>query len=45
MLRDLRLLGFQPTLLAPPSAPGSQTSAPTSRQAVGPTAIRTADLG
>jgi hypothetical protein len=34
MLRDLRLLGFQPTLLAPPNAPAS----PTTRQGVSPTA-------
>ncbi len=28
VLRDLRLLGFQPTLLAPPDPPGFQTSGP-----------------
>jgi hypothetical protein len=45
MLRDLRLLGFQPTLLAPSSAPGFQTSGPTSSQGASPTALETADLG
>jgi hypothetical protein len=45
MLRDLRLLGFQPTLLAPPNAPGFQSSGPTSRQGVGAPGIGTADLG
>jgi hypothetical protein len=45
MLRDLRLLGFQPTMLAPPNAPGFQAGGPTPRQGVSPTAIETADLG
>jgi len=45
MLRDLRLLGFQPTLLAPPNGPGLQDGGPTRRQGVGPPAIGTADLG
>jgi hypothetical protein len=45
VLRDLRLLGFQPTLLAPPDPPGFQTSGPTSRQDVSSPGIRTAHLG
>ena len=45
VLRDLRLLGFQPTLLAPPDAPGFQTSGPTSRQGVSSPGIGTAHLG
>lgn len=45
MLRDLRLLGFQPTVLAPPDGPGFQTSGPASRQGVGSTGIGAAHLG
>jgi hypothetical protein len=32
VLRDLRLLGFQPTLLAPPGAFEDPTAAPARRQ-------------
>jgi hypothetical protein len=45
MLRDLRLLGFQPTLLAPPNAPGLESSGPTTRQGVSAPGIGTAHLG
>ena len=45
VLRDLRLLGFQPTLLAPSNPPGFQAGGSSSHRAVSPTAIRTADLG
>jgi hypothetical protein len=45
MLRDLRLLGFQPTVLAPSDAPGFQAGGPTPHRGVSPTAIGTADLG
>ncbi|MGH2966374.1 MAG: hypothetical protein ACRDMH_13490 [Solirubrobacterales bacterium] len=45
LLRDLRLLGFQPTLLAPRSPPGFQTSGPTPDQGVNSTGIGTAHLG
>jgi hypothetical protein len=45
VLGDLRLLGFQPTVLAPPDGPGFQTSGPASRQGVGSTGIGTAHLG
>jgi hypothetical protein len=44
VLRDLRLLGFQPTLLSPPDAPGFQTSEPTSGRSVGSTGIGTSHL-
>src|SRR5215211_4915455 len=44
-LRDLRLLGFQATVLVPPNAPGCQAGRPTPRRGVSPTAIGTADLG
>jgi hypothetical protein len=45
VLRDLRLLGFQPTVLAPPDVPGFQASGPTSRQDVSSPGIGTAHLG
>jgi hypothetical protein len=41
-LRALRLLGFQPTLLAPPGAPGSQTGGPDPGQDVGSMGIGSA---
>jgi hypothetical protein len=45
VFRDLRLLGFQPTLLAPPDGPRFKTSGPTARQGVSSPGIGTAHLG
>jgi hypothetical protein len=45
VLRDLRLLGFQPTVLAPPDTPGFQTIGPTARQGVSSPGTGTAHLG
>ena len=45
VFRDLRLLGFQPTVLAPPDAPGFKTSGPSARQDVSSPGIGTAHLG
>jgi hypothetical protein len=41
VLRDLRLLGFQPTMLVPPEAAGIQTSEQTTRQGVSSPGIGT----
>lgn len=45
VLRDLRLLGFQPTLLAAPDVPGLQTDGRTSGQTFSSTGTGTAHLG
>ena len=45
VLRDLRLLGFQPTLLAPRDAPAFQASRPPSGQGVTSPGIRSPHLG
>lgn len=45
VLRDLRLLGFQPTLLAPLGAFKDPTSGPARRQDRSPTASGTTPLG